>query len=484
MSVIYALSHVPPEVSAYGMAKYSRSSASMRDSLIELSQQKTEAFLSTFYFAYGHASIADLAHVPLAIEEISLLAAMEIVDEALWDGQERSTRYQDFSHGPYYRPPEAQATYDASVQTLFKLYQTLFVDAQARLSERYPQPDNLAPSAYRRTMRARAFDLARYALPLATLTSLGQVTNARVLEQQIRRLMGSELAEVRAIAAGMKEAVTQTLPFNLLQARLAHLGIPVPEPILAEMNPGPIAPTLIKYTKADPNAQAQVQKIRSLVNELFPGISGVAPAVALYPLHDALDDMLAGIFYQYSALSYGEILHRLDDLSLAVKSELLDDIFSMRGAHEAWPRNLQQRPLIFDIVVDVGAFRDLNRHRRLEKVAQGLDHRLGFDVPVEFAEFGLDLAVRSTLEPYYAHVATQPVDQRPYLLPLAHRRRVLLRMDFAEAAYLIELRSRSSGHFSYRRIAQAMWDALQRAYPTLAQHIRVTPMEVYDPFAR
>ena len=93
---VYAVYGVEPEIQAYAMAKYSRSSLSMKESLKEISAQKAEKFLNTFYFQYGHRSIADLAHIALAVERLSILAAIEVADEQRWDGQERSTRYQDF----------------------------------------------------------------------------------------------------------------------------------------------------------------------------------------------------------------------------------------------------------------------------------------------------------------------------------------------------------------------------------------------------
>ena len=95
---------VEPEIQAYAMAKYSRSALSMKESLREISQQKAEKFLNTFYFQYGHRSIADLAHIALAIERLSILAAIAVADEQRWDGQERSTRYQDFKKSGYYVP--------------------------------------------------------------------------------------------------------------------------------------------------------------------------------------------------------------------------------------------------------------------------------------------------------------------------------------------------------------------------------------------
>src|SRR6516165_2520860 len=101
---VYAVYGAEPEVQAYAMAKYSRSALSMKESLREINEQKAEKFLNTFYFNYGHRSIADLAHIALAVEKLSILAAIAVADEQRWDGQERSTRYQDFQKSGYYVP--------------------------------------------------------------------------------------------------------------------------------------------------------------------------------------------------------------------------------------------------------------------------------------------------------------------------------------------------------------------------------------------
>src|ERR1700722_18155295 len=121
---VYAIHGADPEVLAYAMAKYSRSSLSMRESLSEISSQRAEQFLNTFYFQYGHRSIADLAHIPFAIERLSLLAAIELVDETRWDGQERSTRYQNFRRSGWYTPGLGleTPTFTAAIQALFTAY--------------------------------------------------------------------------------------------------------------------------------------------------------------------------------------------------------------------------------------------------------------------------------------------------------------------------------------------------------------------------
>src|SRR5882762_235448 len=127
---VFAVYGVEPEIQAYAMAKYSRSSLSMKESLKEISQQKAEKFLNTFYFQYGHRSIADLAHIALAIERLSILAAIVVADEQRWDGQERSTRYQDFRKSGYYTPTfgedePARSLYKNTIDKLFAEYQWL-----------------------------------------------------------------------------------------------------------------------------------------------------------------------------------------------------------------------------------------------------------------------------------------------------------------------------------------------------------------------
>src|SRR5277367_5443191 len=113
---VFAVYGVEPEIQAYAMAKYSRSSLSMKESLKEITLQKAEKFLNTFYFQYGHRSIADLAHIALAIERLSILAAIVVADEQRWDGQERSTRYQNFRKSGYYTPKFE----DLASQTLYR----------------------------------------------------------------------------------------------------------------------------------------------------------------------------------------------------------------------------------------------------------------------------------------------------------------------------------------------------------------------------
>src|SRR6266567_1606804 len=127
---VFAVYGVEPEVQAYAMAKYSRLALSMKESLKEINTQKAEKFLNTFYFQYGHRSIADLAHVALAIEKLSILAAIVVADEQRWDGQERSTRYQDFRKSGCFTPDfgtddNSRDIYQKSISDLFSAYESV-----------------------------------------------------------------------------------------------------------------------------------------------------------------------------------------------------------------------------------------------------------------------------------------------------------------------------------------------------------------------
>src|ERR1700712_503809 len=117
---------MPPEKSAYALARYSRSADSIRQSIAWVRSHNSQQFLESYYFQYGHQSIADLGHTVLCFEGVSELAASEIEDEVLWDGQAKSSRYQDFSRGGFVVPPELDeadaARYRAAGDALLSAY--------------------------------------------------------------------------------------------------------------------------------------------------------------------------------------------------------------------------------------------------------------------------------------------------------------------------------------------------------------------------
>src|SRR3984893_8236232 len=117
----------------------------MLESIQELSAQKAEQFLDTFYFQYGHRSIADLALLVFGLEQISILAAIAVVDEQVWDGQERSTRYQPFRKTGWHLPLEvastpAESVFSQTAEGLFSAYHGLSAALLDYLIDSVPRP--------------------------------------------------------------------------------------------------------------------------------------------------------------------------------------------------------------------------------------------------------------------------------------------------------------------------------------------------------
>src|ERR1700710_2309962 len=159
---------MPPEKLAYALARYSRSPDSIVDSVEWVRTHDSAKFLESFYFQYGHASIADLGHVSICFEGISELAATELEDEQLWDGQARSSRYQDFSKSGVITPPEFDqdqaAKYEDAAARLLFAYAHVHQRMVEYLESTLPRPEDMKQDAYQRNIAARAFDVARYCL--------------------------------------------------------------------------------------------------------------------------------------------------------------------------------------------------------------------------------------------------------------------------------------------------------------------------------
>jgi thymidylate synthase ThyX len=488
---VFAVHGADPEVLAYAMAKYSRSALSMRDSLKEISSQRAEQFLNTFYFQYGHRSIADLAHLAFAIERLSLLAAIVLVDEQRWDGQERSTRYQNFRKSGWFMPEFGDAAaadvFRKSVEASFAGYHEVAEGVLESLKGRVPRPEQMKPEMWERTLKARAFDVARYLLPLATNTSLGQIVNARTLEMQVSRLLSSEFGEIRQLGETLRGAASGAA-WNVHGEELERLQweIAALDPALGERAAALLtrevktAPTLVKYAAPNEYAMATQQELRQTAAELLKGEPiEDAPLVDLIGGDETLEVELATtLLYGASHHPYRQIRRVVDDLSEVRRNEIIALGARHRGKHDELLREFSAgQALRFDILMDIGGFRDMHRHRRCVQVLQGFTSLHGYDVPEGLDEAGLVPRYRAAMvaaHGAYGKLAVGHPESAQYALPLGTRKRALFKMDFAEALYISELRSAPQGHFSYRKIAWEMYCAVKKQHPALAEYFRVT----------
>jgi thymidylate synthase ThyX len=499
---VYAIHGAEPEILAYAMAKYSRSALTMRESLTEISSQRAEQFLNTFYFQYGHRSIADLAHIPFAVERLSLLAAIALVDETRWDGQERSTRYQNFRRSGWFTPHlggSQRAAYTKAIENLFASYDTLSAGMFEALKVAIPLPEEMKPETYARTLKARAFDAARYLLPLATNTSLGQIVNARTLETQVSRLLSSPFGEIRELGAKLRTAASEPA-WNVQRDKLEELageGVVNAEATAQILNdlmpPVHSAPTLVRYAEPNDYQIASRRELAQAAQELMNGVE-IYPA----PIVDLLDDeegleveLATSLLYPCCHYSYRQLRGAVAALSETRRNELLKLGTAHRGKHDELLRSFHSgHGFRFDILMDIGGFRDMHRHRRCVQLIQEFSDVHGYDEPVcpgqpTLAEAGLESTYQAAVEAAYAAYRAlrdsgeaEAAHSAQYLLPLGTRCRAMFKMDFAEALYIAELRSTIAGHFSYRRVAWEMYQAIAARHPALAGMFRIEDVNV------
>jgi thymidylate synthase ThyX len=470
-SRVLAISPMPPEKSAYALARYSRSPDSIRDSIEWVRTHDSSKFLESFYFQYGHASIADLGHLVLCFEGVSELAAIEIEDEQLWDGQARSSRYQDFSKSGFVVPPGDfdHATYSAAARRLLDGYNAIHQRMIEFLSDKLPRPDDMKPDMYKRNIAARAFDVARYVLFLGIPTGVGQVTSIRTLERQIRRLKTSEFRELREIAAEMADACTS----------------PAACAWDASSSGEPIAPTLARHV--DPDVYA-ANSSRDLAQWAAQNLSFHTPA-SVETVHvvrsiDTHADIAATLLYPVTDRPYHELYDLVCGWSAAQRDEVIDVALRSRTTRDELSRAFRGGMYAFDILMDIGAYRDLHRHRRCQQFRQPYTTALGYDVPASLSEAGLQPMYDALISDNSSAISEIGSSAAQYLLPFATRSRFLFKMDFAEAEYIARLRSGVKGHFSYRNIAWEMKRAMETIEPSLARLMEATPPWIEDPLKR
>ena len=464
---------VPPEQCAYALARYSRSPDSIRDSIEWVRTHDSAKFLESFYFQYGHASIADLGHVVVCLEGVSEIAATEAEDEPLWDGQARSSRYQDFGKSGVVTPPEfdeAQtAAYHEAAQALLRAYRSTHDAIFDYLTQQLPKPAEMKEDAYKRNLAARAFDVARYFLPFGIPTGVGQVVSIRTLERQIRRMKASEYAEIRALGDEMAASCAAP-PDCAWDAASAH----------------PVAPTLAKYVGEDAHLRQSREDLRLWAEQNLPPAAsgGAVDDVDLFKPADTLTDIATTLLYPVTNRPYRELYGMASEWSEERRKEVVDVALRSRKRYDELLREFRGGLYVYDIVMDIGAYRDLHRHRRCQQYRQSYSGQLGYATPKAVRDAGLTAAYDAAMAANQAAMAKLPAPGAHYLLPFGARARFLFKMDFAEAEYISRLRSGVKGHFSYREVAWQMKVKMDQLEPALGRLIDATPPWIEDPLTR
>jgi len=416
-----------------------------------LTDEKSADFHEKWVVGYGHSSVAEHATLHLAIENVSILATKIIEDNRLASYTEKSTRYQVFDRTRYLKPDNIMRStygriYEKTIDFLFDTYTEMEPAMNEFIRSKYPQ-NGTPERSYNANTRARVCDNIRYLLPTATLTNLGLTANARVMEHAIAKLLSHPLAEARQIGAEMKKEALK------------------------------VTPTLIKFADENKYLSETERSFESIANILINENPEPTPPVKIVSYdEDAEERIIAAILYRFSDVPFHQALRTVKTMPAKQKERIMDEALARRASFDAPLRELEHAYYTFDILMDYGAFRDIQRHRMCTQTNQRVTTIHGFDIPEEITEAGEAEKFREAMyagSELYDKMKTEFPHEAQYVVPLAFKKRVLITWNLRELHHFISLRSGSKGHISYRRIAQECWHKLNEVQPLLAKYIRV-----------
>ena len=476
---VFTVQNLPEEVVAVLFAYYSRSRESLRRNLLTLindrdinlgesqrpshenrgtslgfASEKAKQFHEKWVVGYGHASVAEHAVAHIAVEDISILASKIIEDNRLASFTEKSTRYVIFDPTRYYKAPELDTefttVYHETIRSLMQSYASLTPQAIEIFKKIIPRREGQSEAGFTAACRAKACDVLRYMLPAATFTNIGITINGRALEHLITKMLSHSLVESVELGREIKREAEK------------------------------IIPTLLKYAEYSAYIDETERQFALLVPDLLgreninPGAGNSVTLVKYDP--DAEDLLIEAILYGYTNKSALEIRNHVRTLSQEKKEKVIEEYLARRGKWDQPLRALEHLYYTFDILIDFGAFRDIQRHRIATQTAQLNNDEHGYETPPEMAECGFEQQFKELMErsgAAYRKIAASFPYEAQYVLPLAYRKRVLFTWNLRELHHFISLRSGKQGHASYRKIAQQVYKEIERVHPLLARYIRV-----------
>jgi thymidylate synthase ThyX len=414
-----------PASQATILAKYSRSPLSARMLVDQISEEEADKFQEKWVVTFGHNSVAELASLPICFEGISIVASKYIESWQRGGYSEKSTRYQEFSRDSFITPTGAPPTMAAFAGRFYDAYESLMPKVVKRVAGIIGD-DQENP---KRTTIARAFDNVRYLLPAGTGTSVGANLFLRDIRGMISGLKGHANPEFQTLGSQLETAATS------------------------------LAPALIKHTEPD-FFQLPIKNLgpRFSTN----GFSG--PCVEINRSH-----MMPAP--EMEQLEFEKILVERYGMDLEAFSKLMDS----RPQYSEVPDIFKTVKISFDIMMDYGAFRDLQRHRRCEQYVEPLRPDYGYVVPDDIIGSDLEKEYRDTMDSLLAYEDESVIfdqDLFQYVIPLGYLHRSVFQMDLKELYYIIELRTKLQGHISYRRIAYQMYELAMARFPQLMQWCR------------
>ncbi len=461
---VFTLRGLPEEVVAVLFAKYSRSPRGLRETLAAALRggdldptslnhanpmDKLAATAQQFHernvLGYGHASVAEQAIAHIAIEDVSLYAAKAIEDCRIGCAYtEQSTRYVEFDPERLVEPSlsidlAGRRYFRGTLRYLTRSYAELFGKVLEGVAKKYPE-------AEKAVVKAKTCDLLRGLLPLGCLTRLGISPNARTLATMITKLRSAPQNELMDLGGEIRAEVSKDMP------------------------------TLLKYADRSSYRATEWASIAPFVAGLRE-IGQRSNSTRLVDFDgDAEEKVLTAILYRHAQAGYHACRARVRRMTTEERAKLFEAFLQGRTEREQGGRPLETAEFVYEIVLDLGAWRDVQRHRLCTQLEQEISCDLGYDLPEELAEFEVYGAAQEVLKVAannWKALAESHPDEAVYLVPLAYRRRFLVKMNLRQICHFVQLRSGRQGHPNYRAVAQEVYFGVAKTHPLLATAIRV-----------
>jgi len=429
-----------------------------------LNNQRAQAFYVKWLSQYGDDSIAQMTGTHVVFWGISQVAMKYLEDQRIGlEPIEKSTRYVSFAKKVggnylYYTPkPDLEklgllGEYRRAMDNLFETYAALVEELKTWLAANYEEKGGV--------LEKKAFDTLRGMLPMATLGQVGFRGNAQALEYAVNRMAAHELGEFRWIAETLKGELDKEIPSLLLRLQDE------------------------KSKQYQEYLGHRMQITRDFVKVSHPDLArddevpATGPTVKLVEYDvDAEEKVLAGILFAGSHAEWEQCLAKAKKLSPTEKEKLLAAY--MHGRTARWHkvgRAFENSYVRFDILMDIGAYRDLHRHRMMTQERQLFSVRHGYDIPQELVWAGLDKRYKETLEsvvPLFEKLEAHSPELAQYVVPLAYRVRFQQYQNLRQFFWEAELRTGPQGHPNYRFIEQEKFRLLKDKLPLITKAMLV-----------
>jgi len=253
--------------------------------------------------------------------------------------------------------------YKSAMDNLFEIYSLLSGKYFEYLKKRYPEEKE-------GLLKTKTFDVLRKLLPTSTLSQLSLFGNGQAFEYLINRSLDHKLGEIRRAARRAFEELNKIIPAFLRRIESDDSA---------------------KYRKYLTERGERVQKALGQINWKKEKVSSECSVKLLDYDPDGENKVIAGLLYLELHESYESVLQKVRSLAPSDKEKILQEVLKDRCyKYYKIPRAFENTYLRFEILMNIGAWRDLHRHRIHTQYRERFNIYQGFDVPEELKEAGLD----------------------------------------------------------------------------------------------